>query len=872
MRDSTLGTQHLALATRHSALGISRALAGVLLGVAAWFSLGAHGLPPRGSPHFVVGLLPPLWTAVPLACAGCAFAILCRKVSIGLVLLPALALVPWLGARVPAALLWGGPFVLFLWALLLVPLGGALRAHSALTSVKGLILSAAFVVATFGCAAARAGISGDEPHYLLIAQSVLEDGDLDLANNYEPSRYRAFYPGLLQTRHTVFGKSRREYSFHGVGVPLLVLPAFAVAGVSGAHFVLGIVTIVGVATLWRCIRELTSDTAAAAAGVASLVFQLPFLAQATAIYPDGTAAAATSITLLALVALETSVSPTFTRLLGAGAALGLLPWMHLRLALIAVILGIAIVLLLVRRQNRASRLIIFVTVPAISAIVFFAASMTMFGTLDPTAAFRQRVSGSLSGLPVGAAGLLFDREYGLLVFAPAMFFGAIGWRELRRRVSVTAWSGLVVVIATLLTSASFVWWGGTSAPARFLVPVLPVLSVSIGAWWTRATPLARAACIAAIVVGAVPAFMAAVADRGVYVTNVPDGGSTIFDWANHLVSIESALPSFVKPLPSIPTEISLVVAWMLSAVVITWCARTLARSARARVDLWTTVAYATVVLASGGVTAAWAVRRVNPVTSDRSQLNLLLASAREGLTTPWIDDRVAPDFDEVLSALAFGSPESYDPRILLHVPNPPAGRYRIEVAPRDDDRSLAGSLTLQADREGNRLWVWPLASPDEAPSLTTVIPVHSFRVIATDATAAERVSVRLRPLGRDGLPKVGAKRAEQVARFGDALVYFLDPGVAVESGGFWLVANRQTAIVCTTLDGSRGCRELSSEAGDQAVRVRVIQDDWNSVVALDPRGTRNVTLPGTSIQVVKMEATTATADRNAAFISVPRPR
>ena len=35
--------------------------------------------------------------------------------------------------------------------------------------------------------------AGDEPHYLLMAQSIASDGDIDLRNQYAKREYRGFY-------------------------------------------------------------------------------------------------------------------------------------------------------------------------------------------------------------------------------------------------------------------------------------------------------------------------------------------------------------------------------------------------------------------------------------------------------------------------------------------------------------------------------------------------------------------------------------------------------------------------------------------------------------------------------------------------------
>lgn len=79
-------------------------------------------------------------------------------------------------------------------------------------------------------------LTGDEPHYLLITTSLLQDQDTDLANNFQNQDYLIFYPGKL-TPHTYPGRRKDSaYSRHGPGLPLLLLPTFALAQKIGPAF------------------------------------------------------------------------------------------------------------------------------------------------------------------------------------------------------------------------------------------------------------------------------------------------------------------------------------------------------------------------------------------------------------------------------------------------------------------------------------------------------------------------------------------------------------------------------------------------------------------------------------------------------------
>ncbi|HEV2058621.1 MAG TPA: hypothetical protein VGR11_04635, partial [Solirubrobacteraceae bacterium] len=63
-----------------------------------------------------------------------------------------------------------------------------------------LVLFAAYA-ATIGLPALGSSqFAGDEPHYLLTAESIVSDHDLDLRDEYATVAYREWYPYVLE-RH-----------------------------------------------------------------------------------------------------------------------------------------------------------------------------------------------------------------------------------------------------------------------------------------------------------------------------------------------------------------------------------------------------------------------------------------------------------------------------------------------------------------------------------------------------------------------------------------------------------------------------------------------------------------------------------------------
>ena len=75
--------------------------------------------------------------------------------------------------------------------------------------------------------------AGDEPHYLVITQSLLLDHDLKIENNHRRGDYHAYYGGDLRPDYLKRGTDDEIYSIHAPGLSVAVIPAFALFGYPG---------------------------------------------------------------------------------------------------------------------------------------------------------------------------------------------------------------------------------------------------------------------------------------------------------------------------------------------------------------------------------------------------------------------------------------------------------------------------------------------------------------------------------------------------------------------------------------------------------------------------------------------------------------
>ena len=113
---------------------------------------------------------------------------------------------------------------------------------------------------------------GDEPHYLIITQSLLKDGDLKIENNHRDGDYHAYFDGdLSKPDYRRLGRNGQIYSIHAPGLPLLIAPAFAIAGYHGVVVFLVLVAAAGGALAWHLAWLVTRRADAAWFGWAAVV-------------------------------------------------------------------------------------------------------------------------------------------------------------------------------------------------------------------------------------------------------------------------------------------------------------------------------------------------------------------------------------------------------------------------------------------------------------------------------------------------------------------------------------------------------------------------------------------------------------------------
>jgi hypothetical protein len=344
------------------------------------------------------------------------------------------------------------------------------------------VLAACYLASTGLRASRGAAITGDEPFYLVTTQSLLQDGDLDLRQQYASASYRSFFdhPEPLWRQADPLPDGRL-LSPHQPGLAVLLIPGFALGGLLGAQLQLLLISAAAFALAYHvAARELGHRWLTwGATGMVAL--SPPAFVYATELYPEMPAALCLVATVFALRAWA-GVRRGLA-IVGLSTALAWLGLKYVPLVLVIAAFGLW-------RASMQERTWI-VGLGTLSAAAYIGWHLATFGALTP-----YQTNLAYAGAPVEAVigahlgfedrvyrlwGLFIDRRFGIGRWAPILLLVLpalpIVWRRMRDGRLVVSAVVAQILVATFLSVTMMGWW----FPGRMLIVVLPLLAIIVAA-------------------------------------------------------------------------------------------------------------------------------------------------------------------------------------------------------------------------------------------------------------------------------------------------------------------------------------------------------------------------------------------------------
>jgi hypothetical protein len=323
--------------------------------------------------------------------------------------------------------------------------------------------------------------ASDEPHYLIVMQSLVLDHDLDLANDYAGDRYLSYYPAKIDDIHGIHVGSA-IYSIRDLGLVFLGVVPFAIGERTGVMALICFAGALLAMQVYLLLRDLAFDVRIAFLAVAAVVFTHPVLTYTAEIYPELLAALAF---VTAVRALRRGPRSTAADLAFASFCVGTLPWLTTR-AWFAVI-GVGLVIAYRALRPLGVRRLVAGAAPFAALILVLSyLNHRQFGLFMPSAGYyliREQQQVLAFAPQVGALGLFFDRTFGLIGRAPIYLLAFLGvhalWRRRGAHRDELVALGLGWLLSFLYIADIAYWWADGSPSSRYLVATIPLLAAAV---------------------------------------------------------------------------------------------------------------------------------------------------------------------------------------------------------------------------------------------------------------------------------------------------------------------------------------------------------------------------------------------------------
>jgi hypothetical protein len=294
-------------------------------------------------------------------------------------------------------------------------------------------------------------LSGDEPHYLMIAQSIVEDGDFDLSNNLENRTYTRYLPVEIPLHGKIYrGKA---VSYHMPGVSFLLVPFYAlfillnslipaplffrlVASLISAFFALGLFTLLkqqfpekkifGLWLLFLCLY--------------------PLIFHAVHLYPELPAAA---LMMWAFIFFFGEKKKPWL----SGLLISLVAWFHVKYYPALIALSVIMILSMIKRKQWKS-LGQFFIFPLANLLLLLIYTRTLYGSFNPAAIFPGE-NYFLAPLALRIKVLLayfLDQRDGLLFYSPLFFLLFFGFKAKIKSQKVFLWISIPYLVFHAFTT------------------------------------------------------------------------------------------------------------------------------------------------------------------------------------------------------------------------------------------------------------------------------------------------------------------------------------------------------------------------------------------------------------------------------------
>ena len=342
-------------------------------------------------------------------------------------------------------------------------------------------------------------LHSDEGAYLRVTQSLVHDGDMDLANNLGIEHVREFHVVDFPLHNTPAAPEGKVHSTHPIGLSIALVPAYRLGldawenpRLATALFI-ALLASICVPLLFVYLTRLGAEPWAALAATGVMATTGPYFYYSNQIYPELPAITIVLVVLLALVHWQIPGGKYHCLVRWEPLILGLLtlvlcclPLLHPRYGPLGFFCGAFVLLQAWHSQKRWLALCLIGTIVAggLYAVIayHYAFSDDWLGPLRPGSGAWDEDALDIATWSISLPGHWLHVGRGILNTSPIYFFALFGLLILARLRDRRVVIAIALYAATAgVNGLHSAWVFGHDLPSRFMITALPVLAIGL-AW------------------------------------------------------------------------------------------------------------------------------------------------------------------------------------------------------------------------------------------------------------------------------------------------------------------------------------------------------------------------------------------------------
>ncbi len=468
-------------------------------------------------------------------------------------------------------------------------------------------------------------------------------------------------------------------------------------------------------------------------------------------------------------------------------------------------------------------------------------------------------STTLSTVPTGTLGVLFDQEYGIASYAPVLllaFFGLAGMLRSRshRLLAIVLTAAALILIA--LPASVDPWWNKSMMPGRPVFLLLPLLVAPIAWLYARLEPssAARAGAQALLLISLAVTLALVVFNPRVPALQEGDGSSSLLLWMSPTWQLWREAPTYVSGASR--ASALRVLLWLIAFGTAAWVLARRSTLSDGRAALVATMTGGVLLVAVLTISAAVVPDAAKQFDAEGRVMFPLLETfdpvARPIALRYDVLSRVAPDELPPLFAMSAvpGQRTGRQPvRVVLNARfRLPAGRYVLDLKGSEAAASIpAASMALQLGRDGRPIESWPLVLlPGQRSQRDFDVPLDAEFVGFRAAREAEQAIAELRVSPRSVVEtrkRVPAGTVLSAAAFAPVRIFFHDSLAYPEAEGFWVRGRTTVRMTMLKVRETDPGVLLAVHSGARPNVVTLATPSWSEKLELVPGVTARVTVP-----------------------------